>query len=316
MVAREMHNAIMEIVGRYPGATQLGLISERIDIWINQEIKNFTITACSSKRYDLIDTIIVSEDVVPKQISSNKFVVDLRANLNTSNLVPDKTYIVSSPILVYTDDTTLNDYLNSHESVDSEFMIISNPSNVDLSSYGSDLSEVGTTFICTKNFSGLTSVKLGRVLKQNDIFQFKNTTIISGEVYVLSEGITNYRVHQLIEGALNHTVICNSKPSLMSKDLNIRPINSINTDKVNPFVTDNGMVYTTKFDSQLVLYPTVSGVKTVRLTYVRYPAVVKLETETSPGSNNCDLPELYHSVICEKAAEVIIKKFNLKSDTQ
>ena len=316
MVARAMHNTIMEIVGRYSGATQLGLISERIDVWINQEIDKFVMSAISSRRLDLIDSIIVSEDVTPKSISSNKFVVDLRANLNTSNLVQGKTYVVSSPILVYTDTYTENAYLNVSESVDSEFMIIENPKARDLSIFGSDSSEVGTIFKCVKNFSGLSSVKLGRVLHQNDKLLIKNSTIISGEVYGLEEGKTNYRVHHLLEGALNYTILCNSKPSTATKDLNIRPISSINTDKINPFVTDNNMVYTTKFDNQLIIYPTVSGVKTVRLTYVRYPAVVKLETEISPGSNNCDLPELYQNVICEKAAEVIIKKFNLKSDTQ
>ena len=179
MVARDMHNTIMEIVGRYSGATQLGLISERIDVWINQEIDKFVMSAISSRRLDLIDSIIVSEDVTPKSISSNKFVVDLRANLNTSNLVQGKTYVVSSPILVYTDTYTENAYLNEHESVDSEFMIIENPKAQDLPNFGSDSSEVGTTFKCTKNFSGLNSVKLGRVLHQNDELLIENTTIIS-----------------------------------------------------------------------------------------------------------------------------------------
>lgn len=316
MVARDMHNTIMEIVGRYSGATELGLISERVDVWINQIIDEFVMQACLSKKFYLIDSIITTEEITPKVISSNKLSLLLRGNIGTQALTSDKSYIVKSPILILTDDTTKNSYLNETENVDSEFIVIANPTNQDLSDNGATTSEVGSTFKCTKNFNGLTNIVLGRVYHQNSIIQIKNTTIISGELYELDEGITNYRVHSLIGGSLAFSTICNSKTVLQEKTLNIRPLVSINTDRVNPFVNDTGLVYATKFDNQLMIYPTMSGVKNLNLTYVRYPAVVKLETENSPGSNDCDLPELYQNQICSNAAELILRKFNLKSDKQ
>jgi len=105
MLIREMHNRIMEIIGRVPAARELGLISERIDLWINHSIDEYVNAAISYKDNDAIaidglsriNTLMVAETVagltdLPVEILPFPHLNTRKASIKLRNEYEEQTY--------------------------------------------------------------------------------------------------------------------------------------------------------------------------------------------------------------------------------